>query len=120
MSDKRDLLTAGLRQDLEAECLKPGSMKLQEIGLGFLKFLSSHRGLTYVPNSRLGFPGALLTRARSHELFDEYTRRQFLSKAPAKNPFGTAETPARFADFDVFTKVCCRSSPLACPPRPSR
>lgn len=30
------------------ECLKPGSMVLQEIGLGFLKFLSSHRGLTYV------------------------------------------------------------------------
>ncbi|KAL2020187.1 hypothetical protein VTK56DRAFT_8711 [Thermocarpiscus australiensis] len=73
-------------EDLEAECLKPGSMALQDIGLGFLKFLSSHRGLT-------------------HELFDEYTRRQFLSKAPEKNPFGTAETPARFADFDVFTKI---------------
>ncbi|KAK4165821.1 reticulocyte-binding protein 2 a [Cladorrhinum sp. PSN259] len=72
--------------DLEAECLKPGSMALQNIGLGFLKFLSSHRGLT-------------------HELFDEYTRRQFLSKAPGKNPFGTDEIPARFADFDVFTKV---------------
>ncbi|GAB1311216.1 Zinc finger PHD-type domain-containing protein [Madurella fahalii] len=73
-------------EDLEAECLKPGSMALQEIGLGFLKFLSSHRGLT-------------------HELFDEYTRRQFLSKAPEKNPFGTDETPLRFADFDVFTKI---------------
>ncbi|KAK3989193.1 reticulocyte-binding protein 2 a [Cladorrhinum sp. PSN332] len=72
--------------DLEAECLKPGSMALQNIGLGLLKFLSSHRGLT-------------------HELFDEYTRRQFLSKAPSKNPFGAAETPARFADFDVFTKI---------------
>ena len=42
----------------------------------------------------------------SHELFDEYTRRQFVSKAPDRNPFGTEETPARFADFDVFTKVC--------------
>ncbi|KAK3394539.1 hypothetical protein B0H63DRAFT_49218 [Podospora didyma] len=73
-------------EDLEAECLKPGSMVLQEIGLGFLKFLSSHRGLT-------------------HELFDEYTRRQFVSKAPDRNPFGTGETPARFADFDVFTKI---------------
>ncbi|KAL2137076.1 hypothetical protein VTI74DRAFT_9682 [Chaetomium olivicolor] len=73
-------------EELEAECLKPGSMALQDIGLGLLKFLSSHRGLT-------------------HELFDEYTRRQFLAKAPEKNPFGTAETPARFADFDVFTKV---------------
>ncbi|KAL2269871.1 hypothetical protein VTJ83DRAFT_2055 [Remersonia thermophila] len=73
-------------EDLEAECLKPGSMLLQDIGLGFLKFLSSHRGLT-------------------HELFDEYTRRQFLAKAPNKNPFGTEETAARFADFDVFTKI---------------
>ncbi|KAL2157439.1 hypothetical protein VTH06DRAFT_6131 [Thermothelomyces fergusii] len=73
-------------EDLEAECLKPGSMALQEIGLGLLKFLSSHRGLT-------------------HELFDEYTRRQFLSKAPEKNPFGTAEEPAKFAQFDVFTKI---------------
>ncbi|KAK4040525.1 hypothetical protein C8A01DRAFT_15633 [Parachaetomium inaequale] len=72
-------------EDLEAECLKPGSTALQDIGLGFLKFLSSHRGLT-------------------HELFDEYTRRQFLSKAPEKNPFGSAETPAKFAHFDVFTK----------------
>jgi hypothetical protein len=35
-------------QDLEAECLKPFSTKLQEIGLSMLKFLSSHRGLTYV------------------------------------------------------------------------
>ncbi|KAK4192633.1 reticulocyte-binding protein 2 a [Podospora australis] len=72
--------------DLEAECLKPGSTVLQEIGLGLLKFLSSHRGLT-------------------HELFDEYTRRQYLSKAPEKNPFGSADIPARFADFDIFTKI---------------
>ncbi|KAL2199710.1 hypothetical protein P885DRAFT_29579 [Corynascus similis CBS 632.67] len=73
-------------EDLEAECLKPGSMTLQEIGLRILKFLSSHRSLT-------------------HELFDEYTRRQFLSKAPEKNPLGTAEEPAKFAQFDVFTKI---------------
>jgi hypothetical protein len=83
-------------------------MALQDIGLGLLKFLSSHRGLTYVPPvhpvPRLS-SDALLT-PRSHELFDEYTRRQFLSKAPEKNPFGTEETPARFAHFDVFTKVC--------------
>ncbi|KAK3695183.1 hypothetical protein B0T22DRAFT_488566 [Podospora appendiculata] len=73
-------------EDFEAECLKPGSMFLQEIGLGLLKFLSSHRGL-------------------NHDLFDEYSRRQYISKAPDKNPFGTDETPARFADFDVFKKV---------------
>ena len=45
-------------------------------------------------------------KPHSHELFDEYTRRQFLAKAPEKNLFGTEETPARFADFDVFKKVC--------------
>jgi hypothetical protein len=42
----------------------------------------------------------------SPELFDEYTRRQYVSKAPEKpNPFGADETPASFASFDVFTKV---------------
>lgn len=52
-----------------------------------LKFISSHRGLT-------------------HDLFDEYSRRQFLAKAPAKNPFGPAEEPPlRFADFDIYKKV---------------
>lgn len=35
-------------QDLETECLKHGSMALQELGLSMLKHLSSHRGLTYV------------------------------------------------------------------------
>lgn len=42
----------------------------------------------------------------SHDLFDEYTRRQYQSKLPdANNPFGNEEVPAKFADFDVFTKV---------------
>lgn len=35
-------------EDLEADCLKPGAPVLQDIGLGFLKYISSHRGLTYV------------------------------------------------------------------------
>ncbi|KAK0633364.1 hypothetical protein B0T14DRAFT_65032 [Immersiella caudata] len=73
-------------EDLETECLKPGAPALQDIGLAFLKFISSHRGLT-------------------HDLFDEYCRRQFLAKAPEKNPFGTEETSAKFAGFDVFTKI---------------
>lgn len=68
------------------ECLKPHSTKLQEIGLSLLKFVSSHRGLT-------------------PELFDEYTRRQYVAKAPERNPFGTEEEPAHFKDFDVFTKI---------------
>lgn len=35
-------------QELEMECLKPHSTVLSDIGLALLKFVSSHRGLTYV------------------------------------------------------------------------
>ncbi|KAL4989070.1 hypothetical protein BDW68DRAFT_157371, partial [Aspergillus falconensis] len=74
--------------DLENECLKPGpSEKLLEIGLCLLKWVSSHRGLTY-------------------DNFDEYTRRQYNAKAPnLPNPFGYDEVPNRFLDFDVFLKL---------------
>lgn len=41
----------------------------------------------------------------SPDLFDEYTRRQFVTRAPTQNPFGTDETPAAFNEFDVFTKA---------------
>jgi len=41
----------------------------------------------------------------SPEIFDEYTRRQYVAKAPSRNPYGTEETPKRFADFDVFAKL---------------
>ncbi|KAL1865493.1 hypothetical protein Daus18300_007138 [Diaporthe australafricana] len=74
-------------EDLETECLKHGSMALQGIGLSMLKHLSSHRGLT-------------------HELFDEYTRRQFVAKMPNKqNPFGDGEVTQKFADFDLLKKL---------------
>ncbi|KAH8158128.1 hypothetical protein CIB48_g10117 [Xylaria polymorpha] len=72
--------------DLEAECLKPQSTVLVDIGLALLKFVSSHRGLT-------------------HDLFDEYTRRQYVAKAPDRNPFGTGESPAKFNGFDAVLKV---------------
>ncbi|KAI0868395.1 hypothetical protein GGS24DRAFT_482507 [Hypoxylon argillaceum] len=72
--------------DLEAECLKPHSTALVDIGLALLKFVSSHRGLT-------------------HDLFDEYTRRQFVAKAPDRNPFGTGVSPAKFNDFDALLKI---------------
>lgn len=73
-------------QVLETECLKHDSTVLVDIGLCLLKFVSSHRGLTPA-------------------LFDEYTRRQYIAKNPSHNPFGTDEEPAKFHDFDVFTKV---------------
>lgn len=74
-------------EELESECLKPQpSEKLAQIGLALLKHVSSHKGLT-------------------PEIFDEYTRRQFVAKAPARNPFGEEEEPEKFHDFDVFTKI---------------
>lgn len=42
----------------------------------------------------------------SPDIFDEYTRRQYVAKAPQRNPFGTEQEPLKFADFDAFTKVC--------------
>ncbi|KAF9895437.1 hypothetical protein FE257_000343 [Aspergillus nanangensis] len=75
-------------EDLETECLKPEpSVKLLEIGLCLLKWVSSHRGLTF-------------------DNFDEYTRRQYNAKAPhITNPFGYDEIPNKFLEFDVFTKL---------------
>ncbi|KAK5053979.1 hypothetical protein LTR84_001941 [Exophiala bonariae] len=74
-------------EDFENECLSPGhSEKLEQIGLTLLKWISSHRGLNY-------------------DIWDEYTRRQYLAKAPQLNPYGDEETPRRFRDFDIFTKI---------------
>lgn len=46
----------------------------------------------------------MLTSLRP-EIFDEYTRRQFVAKAPARNPYVTEEEPKKFADFDTFQKI---------------
>ncbi|KAF8867048.1 hypothetical protein BDZ45DRAFT_710095 [Acephala macrosclerotiorum] len=73
-------------EELEMECLKHNSTVLPEIGLALLKYVSSHRGLT-------------------PEIFDEYTRRQYVAKAPERNPFGVEEEPNKFDDFDIFTKI---------------
>ncbi|KAI7498655.1 hypothetical protein KC357_g139 [Hortaea werneckii] len=74
-------------EDLEAECLRPTpSERLPAIGLAMLKLVSSHRGLT-------------------PEIFDEYTRRQYIAKAPARNPFGEDEEPVKFNDLDIYTRI---------------
>lgn len=73
-------------EDLEMECLNPQSNVLADIGLALLKFVSSHRGLT-------------------PEIFDEYTRRQYLAKARQRNPYGDEEEPKKFTEFDIFTKI---------------
>ncbi|KPM44790.1 hypothetical protein AK830_g1685 [Neonectria ditissima] len=72
-------------EEIEAECLKPTSSLLGDIALALLKLVSSHRGLT-------------------HEIFDEQARKQYATKLPGDNPFGNGEVPAKFSDFDVFTK----------------
>lgn len=48
---------------------------------------------------------SVLLIASRPELFDEYTRRQYVAKAPLRNPFGEDEEPAKFSEFDIFTKV---------------
>ncbi|KAK5168443.1 uncharacterized protein LTR77_007013 [Saxophila tyrrhenica] len=74
-------------ENLESECLmSEPSPKLAQIGLQLLKQVSSHKPLNL-------------------ELFDEYTRRQYLAKAPQRNPFGDDETAVRFNDLDAFTRV---------------
>ncbi|KAI1005583.1 hypothetical protein K3495_g2635 [Podosphaera aphanis] len=73
-------------EEIEAECLKPSSTVLSALGLALLKYVSSHRGLT-------------------PEIFDEITRRQYTANAPHRNPFGDQDEPAKFDDFDVFTKI---------------
>lgn len=78
------------------------STVLSDIGLALLKFVSSHRGLTSVYAAPSFF---LLLTVQSPEIFDEYTRRQYVAKAPLRNPFGTDEEPKKFLDFDIFMKV---------------
>lgn len=46
----------------------------------------------------------MLTSA-SPEIFDEYARRQYVAKAPQRNPFGVEEEPIKFNDMDTFTKI---------------
>ncbi|ENH71840.1 hypothetical protein QWA68_012319 [Fusarium oxysporum] len=73
-------------EEIETECLKPNSSILADIALALLKLVSSHRGLT-------------------HEIFDDQARKQFTKRSPNYNPFGSGETPLKFNDFDIFTKI---------------
>ncbi|KAI1057901.1 hypothetical protein LB506_000015 [Fusarium annulatum] len=86
-------------EEIETECLKPNSSILADIALALLKLVSSHRGLT---NWDMLF---LLMVIRRHEIFDDQARKQFTKKSPNYNPFGSGETPLKFNDFDIFTKI---------------
>ncbi|PHH59175.1 hypothetical protein CDD81_3661 [Ophiocordyceps australis] len=72
--------------EIEAACLKPDSVLLADLALAILKLISSHRGLT-------------------HDILDDQLRKQYLAKAPEKNPFGDLDTPHRFTDFEVVDKI---------------
>jgi hypothetical protein len=90
-------------QELETECLKPHpSERLADIGLALLKHISSHKGLTYISRSK---HSETATDTCSPDIFDEYARRQFVAKAPSRNPFGTDELPIPFNSFDTFNKI---------------
>ena len=39
------------------------------------------------------------------ELFEEYTRRQYVAKAPNRNPFGDEETAKKFNELDIFQRI---------------
>lgn len=41
----------------------------------------------------------------SLEIWDDYTRRQYVAKAPARSPYGDDTAPNKFRDFDIFTKI---------------
>lgn len=73
-------------------------------------FCSSRAHVSQLLGSIYYIPQLWLTESNSPEIFDEYTRRQYVAKAPERNPYGTEEEPAKFTDFDAFTKVrICRA-----------
>ena len=63
------------------------------------------QGLDVIPPSQRSLVLDLTFALNRPEIFDEYTRRQYVAKAPHRNPFGVEEEPAKFVDFDIFTKV---------------
>lgn len=92
-------------EDIEMECLKPSSPLLSDIALAILKLISSHRGLTYTIYLRRAMEYLRSDVCNRNDIFDSQARKQYLDKAPDRNPFGDDEAPAKFEDFDVFTKV---------------
>ncbi|KAF3928868.1 hypothetical protein ABW20_dc0106102 [Dactylellina cionopaga] len=63
-----------------------GTPLLHDVQIGLLKNVSSQRGLTI-------------------EMFDDYTRRQYVAKSPAKNPFGMEPDPNSFYSLQPENRV---------------
>ncbi|KAI9821986.1 MAG: hypothetical protein M1826_000598 [Phylliscum demangeonii] len=74
-------------EEFEQECMHSTGMATRvEIGLGLLKLVSLHKGL-------------------SLEIFDEQMRRQYERRLPNCNPFGSDDIPQTFANFDLPTQI---------------
>ncbi|KAK6353740.1 hypothetical protein TWF730_008168 [Orbilia blumenaviensis] len=63
-----------------------GTPMLYDVQIGLLKNVSSQRGLTI-------------------DMFDDYTRRQFINRRVSTNPFGTGPTPLSFYSFSPELRV---------------
>ncbi|KAK6542191.1 hypothetical protein TWF694_007954 [Orbilia ellipsospora] len=63
-----------------------GTPLLHDVQIGLLKNVSSQRGLTI-------------------EMFDDYTRRQYMAKNPLANPFGTDPEPLSFYQLEPKDRV---------------
>ncbi|EPS42800.1 hypothetical protein H072_3205 [Dactylellina haptotyla CBS 200.50] len=71
-----------------------GTTHLHDVQIGLLKNVSSQRGLTI-------------------EMFEDYTRRQYMSKNPTANPFGSDPDPISFYKLEPETRVSHPLAPLA-------
>lgn len=121
------LTSCSLFQDLEVECLKPEpSQKLLEIGLCLLKWISSHRGLTYVYCSPFGIleltftalagltiltstPAGNTTQRRQRSLIHSDTMKsQINSSISMSFPRSESSTSSRFGHSGMPTAFAIR------------
>jgi len=79
------------------------SLKLEEIGLQLLKFVSSHRDLEYV---HVVVDYHLMLTECSLDNWDEYVRRQYRSKMPdLPHPYGDEDEPKKFRSMNIYVKM---------------
>lgn len=89
-------------EDLEADCLKPGAPVLQDIGLGFLKYISSHRGLTYVSVSLRPFNTPLTPSNTATRFLTSIPGGNFWPKLPKRI---CLEPPRQPPDSPILTSL---------------
>lgn len=92
------------------ECLKPEpSDKLDEIGLALLKWISSHRGLTFVPSFGLDNLGTRLMSTAALKVGTSMLDANISPKHPLSTPTGQKSYPKdsgaliHFRRFEFYT-----------------